>query len=344
MSKIKDIPKVVLPPIQSCEELLNKTLPLPPELVKGLIHKRELVMVGGGSKSQKSWALLDLALSIAHGTSWWGRETVQGRVLYLNFEISEVFFQRRIDAVAQAKALSRPHRNVDVWNLRGCAADIALLAPGIIEHCANKNYSLLVFDPIYKLLGGRDENKAGDVAAMLNSIEQISEGIGGAATAYAQHYTKGNASQKASIDRVSGSGVYARQPDTIIALTRHKEEGAFVVEPTLRNFAPCKPFVVNWEFPLFDIDGSGLDRRELERRPGRVAQYTVADVLDCLKNGMTTAKWRENAINGLGLSERTFRSLKSEAVREGRVELHDKTWFHTNIVSFKTAVGNSGKK
>ena len=38
--------------------------------------------------------------------------------------------------------------------------------------------------------------------------------------------------------------LFARDPDAILTLTKHEEEGAFTVEPILRNHAPIKPFVV----------------------------------------------------------------------------------------------------
>ena len=46
----------------------------------------------------------------------------------------------------------------------------------------------------------------------------------------AGHFAKGNASAKGTIDRISGSGVFARDPDSLVVFTRHEEEGAFVVE------------------------------------------------------------------------------------------------------------------
>ena len=62
----------------------------------------------------------------------------------------------------------------------------------------------------------------------------------GAAVAFGAHFAKGNAAGKEHLDRVSGSGVWARDPDAIITATRHEEDDAFAVEMTLRNFAPVE--------------------------------------------------------------------------------------------------------
>ena len=116
-------------------------------------------------------------------------------------------------------------------------------------------YGLIVLDPIYKLYGNTDENSASDVAALLNSIEAVAVRTG-AAVAFGTHFSKGNQAGKNSIDRVSGSGVFARDPDSILNLTAHEEPDCFTLEATLRNFPPMEPFVVKWDYPLFVRDAS----------------------------------------------------------------------------------------
>ena len=49
---------------------------------------------------------------------------------------------------------------------------------------------------------------------------------------------------------MSGSGVFARDPDTILVLSHHQEDGVFVVEATVRDFKPVDPFCVKWSYPL----------------------------------------------------------------------------------------------
>jgi hypothetical protein len=56
------------------------------------------------------------------------------------------------------------------------------------------------------------------------------------------------------MDRISGSGVFARDPDTIVRMTRHKVDDAFAVKMTLSNHLPQEPFVVRREHPLTVID------------------------------------------------------------------------------------------
>src|SRR5207244_10394065 len=102
----------------------------------------------------------------------------------------------------------------------------------ILRAIKSKKYVLIILDPIYKLLGSSEENKAGDTATLLNEVESLAVETG-AAVAYGSHFSKGNQAQKESIDRVSGSGVYARDPDSIVNFTRHEKDDCYTVEATL---------------------------------------------------------------------------------------------------------------
>lgn len=101
----------------------------------------------------------------------------------------------------------------------------------------------------------------------MNDIERLAVKTG-AAVAFAAHYSKGNQAAKEAIDRVSGSGVFARDPDSLLMFTKHQEADCFTVEATLRNFPPLDPFVVRWEYPLFHRD-SELDPTNLKTVRGK---------------------------------------------------------------------------
>src|SRR5207248_2334140 len=110
----------------------------------------------------------------------------------------------------------------------------------------------------------------------------------GAAVAFGAHYSKGNQSQKETIDRIGGSGVFARDPDTILNFTRHEQANCFTVEATLRNHPPIEPFVVRWEYPLFIAD-SALDPTRL-KQAGRKEQYHAKDVLALVDKPMSATE------------------------------------------------------
>jgi hypothetical protein len=226
--------------------------PMPPVLVDNLLHRGSKLLIGGMSKGRKTWVLTDLALSVAAGVSWWGRRTHQGKVLYLNFEIDQAFFGYRLEKLMEAKNLRPPTGFLRIWNLRGYTEGIEKMAPFIIQQLMGQDYSLIIVDPVYKALGDRDENKAGDIASLCNELERIAVKTK-AAIAFGAHFSKGNQAGKDAVDRVGGSGVFARDPDAILTMTAHEAEDCYTVDSTLRNFAPVAPFVVKWDFPLFQM-------------------------------------------------------------------------------------------
>jgi len=158
---------------------------------------------------------------------------------------------------------------------------------------------------------------------MLNEIEKLAIKTG-AAVVFGSHFAKGNPAAKDSIDRISGSGVFARDPDTILTLTRHQEENRYVVEPILRNFPPVTPFVVQWLHPLMTRD-EGADATELRgAKGGRPKKFDV-DALLCILdvNPLTRKDWAEAALQILCMSEATFKRLLAEARENGLVEQSD---------------------
>src|SRR5512133_2975539 len=92
-----------LPPILKLRDLLAQELKEPPEVIRGILHQGCKMVLAGTSKSNKSWCLIDLALSVAVGAPWWGRPTAKAHVLYLNFELPPWSIDRRVRAICRAR-------------------------------------------------------------------------------------------------------------------------------------------------------------------------------------------------------------------------------------------------
>lgn len=288
-------PPAPLPEIKDVSDFLAVTLKLPDELIHGILHRGGKLAIGGGSKTYKTWNFVDLALSVAYGHQWLQFPTTQGRVLYVNFEIQEPFFQQRLQKVASAKGITLSKAHLDVWNLRGFASCYTTTIPKMAEAAKTRNYSLIIIDPIYKLYGETDENSANQVGKLLNAIESLAV-QSNAAVAFGAHYSKGNQAAKEAIDRISGSGVFARDPDAILNFTKHQDADSFTVESTLRNHKPIEPFVVTWGFPLF-ICNDELDPADLKQQsPTKQKYYQPADLLSPIldrdsSNPVSLSEW-----------------------------------------------------
>jgi len=306
-----------LPELVDATAFLATPITPPPELIEGFLHRGSKLVIGGGSKSFKTWTLLDMALSVASGQDWFGRKTEKGKVLFLNFEIQTFAWQKRIKTVCEAKCISLNPGDVTLWNLRGYGAGFRLLIPKIIKRCRDENFSLAILDPIYKLYGDADENSAGDVGELLNAIERLATETG-AAVAFGAHFAKGNASMK--------EGVFARDPDAIIVLTRHEEDDAFAVESMLRNLPPVEPFAVRWNFPLMEV-ANDLDPAKLKNAVGRKKIHSDDDILSVLPaDGLKTEEWKKLCLEN-GVSKATFFRLLEDLKTTGKIQKLQKNLF-----------------
>ena len=70
--------------------LFDKPIELAPELIGGVLRQGHKMLIAGPSKAGKSFALIELAISIAEGWSWFGFPINHpGRVLYVNLELDD---------------------------------------------------------------------------------------------------------------------------------------------------------------------------------------------------------------------------------------------------------------
>jgi RecA-family ATPase len=163
-----------LPELADATRFVGKLCPAKPaELVQGMVHQGSKVIIGGTSKGRKTMTLMDLAVSVATGSPWWGFPTAKGPVCYINFEIQDAFFWNRVTEICKAKGVQLEPETFMVWNLRGHGEAIENMVDDFMRVLRHKKFVLIIIDPIYKALGKRDENRAGDVASMLNELEKL---------------------------------------------------------------------------------------------------------------------------------------------------------------------------
>ena len=190
---------------------------LAPELIKGVLRQGHKMLIAGPSKAGKSFALIEMSIAIAEGKKWLGWECIQGRVLYVNFELDRPSALHRFRDVYQAMGFPPENiQNIDIWNLRGKTVPMDKLAPKLIRRALKKNYIAVIIDPIYKVLTG-DENSADQMAHFTNQFDKVATELG-SSVIYCHHHSKGSQGGKKSMDRASGSGVFARDPDALIDL------------------------------------------------------------------------------------------------------------------------------
>lgn len=206
-----------LPDPESMADVWDNLPDLSPPLIDGVLRQGHKMLIAGPSKAGKSYALIQLCAAIAEGREWLGWPCAQGRVLYVNLELDRASCLHRFKDVYMALGWEpRNLHNIDIWNLRGKAVPMDRLAPKLIRRAAKRGYLAVIIDPIYKVITG-DENSADQMAKFTNQFDLICAELG-SAVIYCHHHSKGHQGQKRSMDRASGSGVFARDPDALLDL------------------------------------------------------------------------------------------------------------------------------
>lgn len=206
-----------LPDPESLLDTWDNLPDLSPPLINGVLRQGHKMLLAGPSKAGKSYALIELCIAIAEGKKWLSWNCAQGKVMYVNLELDRASCLHRFKDVYEAMRLKPNHlRNIDIWNLRGKSVPMDKLAPKLIRRAKKKNYIAIIIDPIYKVITG-DENSADQMAHFCNQFDIVCSDLG-AAVIYCHHHSKGSQGQKRSMDRASGSGVFARDPDALLDL------------------------------------------------------------------------------------------------------------------------------
>ena len=206
-----------LPEPESLVDVWGDLPELSPPLIEDVLRQGHKMLIAGPSKAGKSFALIELCCAIAEGRSWIGWQCAKGRIMYVNLELDRASCLHRFKDVYAALGWHPDNLgNIDIWNLRGKSIPMDKLAPKLIRRAAKKNYIAIIIDPIYKVITG-DENSADQMANFCNQFDKVCTELN-CAVIYCHHHSKGSQGGKRSMDRASGSGVFARDPDALLDL------------------------------------------------------------------------------------------------------------------------------
>ena len=254
-----------MPAMVALEDVWDHPPELPEEMIAGILRVGHKMLISGPSKAGKSFLLMELCAAIAEGTEWLGFKCRKGRVLYINLEIDPASAIHRFLKIYKAMGLERKHaEDLVIWNLRGHAAPLDQLVPKIVRRIREQHFDAVVLDPIYKIITG-DENNASEMGYFCNQLDKICTETG-CSTIYCHHHSKGAQGMKKAMDRASGSGVFARDPDAqldiielemsedILNNVRDGRATAWRLETSLREFPNITPVEFWFEYPIHRVD------------------------------------------------------------------------------------------
>lgn len=263
-----------LPEPEELDALWDNMPDLAPPLIEGILREGHKMLIAGPSKAGKSFALIQLCISIAEGKPWFGFDCTQGKVLYVNLELDRASCLHRFKDVYEALEQQPTNiGNISIWNLRGKSLPMDQLAPKLIRRAQKRNYKAIIIDPIYKVITG-DENSADQMANFCNQFDKVCTELK-CAVIYCHHHSKGSQTGKRSMDRASGSGVFARDPDALLDLLELELENmnedklqdapidtnqctAWRMEGTLREYPKFKPVDLWFDYPIHKVDTNGF--------------------------------------------------------------------------------------
>lgn len=327
-----------LPDIEDLNTVLDAPHEPAPELIEGTLRQGHKMLIAGPSKAGKSFLLMELAVAISAGRSWLGKHCRKGEVLYVNLEIDQNSFLCRFDEIYKKCGIDRKKsEKIHIWTLRGKTPSLDVLTPRLIRRIRDKKLAAIIIDPIYKIITG-DENNARDMSKFCNFFDTIAAETG-ASVIYVHHHSKGSQTGKRSMDRASGSGVFARDPDALldmIELERKEDDGErspLRIESTLREFSSWKPINLWFDFPLHFLDEkdelryrqaldplSTVNERKAERKEDAKSDAIRAyeELTDWDPDGENKVKISDIAAK-IGKSEKTVKSYFKEM--EGEFEM-----------------------
>ncbi len=297
------------------EDFLEEQEDDPPAVIEGMLARGSVCLLQGASKTNKSWTAKEIGIRVSQGQVWLGKKCNANRVLYVNAEIRSRVLRKRLKLLMDRKVLGAiPLGQLDLLNLRGCDATIDSLTQDICDDIHPGHYGLIIIDPIYTLLGDREENANEDIAQVIKLLHKITEHTG-AAVMFVHHHSKGQQGGKRSLERSSGAGAFGRGPDLIIDI--EPKGDAFAFDVTQREFAPTALFYAKRvEGPMWQLcDADEVSQiAEDSSSPGPAAEFSPVALLNLLpSDGIRHGKLKEKCAAELGMTPNQFNGVFKKA-------------------------------
>jgi hypothetical protein len=274
-------------------------LDLPPVgwQVENMIECSSSVEIFGPPESFKSFFALDLALCVATGTRFYGRQVKPGAVVYVCGE-GIGGLPPRVDAWKHAHDINRRA------GVHFLTTSVNLLKPGEVAEFIEKvrslkvDFSLVIFDTLARCMPGGDENGQQDMGLAVQSLDIIREQVPGRPTTAVIHHTprSGDTSRGSnSLDGAMETQILLKREGDLLSVTCEKQKNG-------EHFAPLilRRELVQQSLVLItatQLGGTGALISDDSRHRALKSLHETA-----LDDGLTTSTWLKVS----GLKDRTF--------------------------------------
>ncbi|MGP8164176.1 MAG: AAA family ATPase [Steroidobacteraceae bacterium] len=239
--------------------------PGPEWIVDGVLPRSELAVIYGESGCGKSFFATDMAAAVARGVPWQGRETKQGKVVYVCGE-SPGGFRKRFQAYAHHHKLKLNDLDESMFLVTN-APDLCK-REDVSQLCAELHavgpLALIVIDTLARATPGANENSGEDMGKALKHCQKIHQETG-ALVVLIHHSGK---------DQARGargwSGIRAAT-DTEIEVTRPGVSYRLATLTKQRDGEDGTPFGFELVSEVYGVDAEGRELSSLVVKPAAVA-------------------------------------------------------------------------
>ncbi|MEJ2081527.1 MAG: AAA family ATPase [Acidobacteriota bacterium] len=201
-----------------------------PWLIERLWAYQAVGIIGGSPKSGKTWLALEMAVSVASGSSCFGLFPVfcPGPVLLYAAEDSAATLRSRVETLARLHKVNFERLDVHVIAVDSLRLDHPDHQNRLESTLYVHKPALLLLDPLVRV-HAIDENVAGQVAALLGYLRSLQRKTG-AAIAVVHHVRKNVSPTGAAGNSLRGSGDLYAWLDSFLYLRMHQGQRTLSAE------------------------------------------------------------------------------------------------------------------
>lgn len=204
---VKPRPRIQLLDIDDIE-----ALPPPSWLIDGILTENGLSVVWGRSGAMKSFVALDIALCVATGSPWHGKQTRHGLVVYIAAEGAHGLGRRAVGwRRTRGRDLPKPSFKLIPHPVALVSDDLNSMVDVILG--LESKPVLIIIDTLARTFGSGDENKQADMNAYVNASDRLRDATG--ANVMIIHHSGVHEDR-----RERGSNVLRGAADTVIKIAR----------------------------------------------------------------------------------------------------------------------------
>lgn len=328
-------------------DFIGKRISKPMWMVEGVWSESAHGVLAGEPKTYKSVIATDLAMSVASGTRFLNHFQVPqtGPVIMVQKENDEREVQDRIARIAASKSLwASASLNGNNLEFKAGAdlpvhfmnnTDFDLTDPDDIKWLRRKvrkiNPVLIVFDPLYLLAPGVDENSAAQMTPVLERLLVMKQRYN-VGTLLIHHYSKPNAENpRKGAQRISGSGTFHRWYESALLLERPDlEEPRVKISPEHRGHSPQGGFWADFDLGSEEDLHYAVEVEPSKREKAQGQRGEIIEVLQGHNNRMPLLALAE--LTGIGARAIERLVIRDDALAMGRGKVNGKP---TKVVRIK---------